>query len=96
MSKKKSKAWPKIGSVRKNDYGSYIKLEDNVQILVDGEPVELNEKRVCRLQDPVKEVERMIENGIIKEGDAESRLSKAQEVSSWLKYEIVLPPPMNK
>lgn len=94
MSQTKKKGWPKIGKICKGQYGSYIKLEDNVQILVDGEPVELNEKRTCRLQDPVKEVERLIELGVIKEADVEKRRATAQGVSSWLKYEIVVPPPV--
>lgn len=93
MASKKNKGWPMIGTIRKGDNGSYIKLEDNVTILVDGEEVPLNKSKTCRLESPVAKVERLIKNGGIKENDSESRLEKAKEVNEWLKYEIVLPPP---
>lgn len=93
MSQTKSKGWPVIGSIRKGDSGSYIKLEENVTILVDGKEVALNKSRTAKLESPVAKTERLIKSGGIKENDAESRLEKAKEINSWLKYDIVLPPP---
>jgi len=92
MSEKK-KGWPVIGTIRKGDSGSYIKLEENVKIFVDGEEVKLNGSRTCSLESPVAKVERLIKVGAIKEGDSEARLEKAKEINSWLKYDIVVPPP---
>lgn len=90
--KKKSKSWPKIGTLRRGDNGSYIKLEDNVTILVDGIPVEMNQKKTVRLEDPRKKVEGLLERGIISEADADKRLEKLAE-NEWLRYELVVPPP---
>ena len=93
---KKKGRWPKIGTVRKGETGSYIKFNENVKILVDGEEVKMNDKRTANLVDPVNEVKSMIERKIIKEDQAESRLAKAEEASSWLRYEIVVPPPKDQ
>lgn len=93
MSQNKKKGWPVVGSIRKGDKGSYIKFADNVTILVDGQEVKLNKSRTATLQSPVDKTERLIAANIIKEGDVETERSKAQEINSWLKYEIVLAPP---
>lgn len=88
---KKSKSWPKIGTVRKGDSGSYIKLEDNVTILVDGEPVEMNKSRTVKLDDPRKKTEFLFENGYINESDFNKRMETLSE-NTWLRYELVVPP----
>jgi len=90
MSNKK-KSWPKIGTLRKSDTGSYIKLEENVTILVDGEPISLNKTRTIQLQDPRAKLEQMFENGYINEKDYERRLETLSE-NQWLRYELVAPP----
>lgn len=90
--KAKSKSWPKIGTLRKGDNGSYIKLEEGVEILVNGEKVAMNDKRTVRLEDPRKKVEGLLERGIISEADADKRLEKLAE-NEWLRYELVVPPP---
>ncbi len=92
MSNKK-KGWPTIGTIRKGDNGSYIKLEDNVTILVDGEPVDLNKSRTCTLQSPVAKAQRLIDSGYTDESEAEAKLEQAKKLNAWLKYEIVVPPP---
>lgn len=89
--KGKSKSWPKIGTLRKSDTGSYIKLEDNVTILVDGKPIDMNDKKTVRLEDPRKKVEQLRERGIISEADADKRLERLSELS-WLRYELYCPP----
>lgn len=95
--KQKNKAWPILGSVRVGEYGQYVVLEDNVTVLVDNEEVELrtNKKgqRILNVQTIPEKVERLIANGFIKEDEAEERREKAQEISEWLKAELVLTPP---
>ena len=95
MAKTKNKGWPKIGTVRKGDYGSYIKLEENVTILVDGSPVEMNESRTVSLEDPRKKAEFFFENGHISEADFNKRMEVLAE-NSWLRYELVVPPTRSK
>lgn len=87
----KKKGWPVVGTLRKGDTGSYIKLADNVQILVDGQPVEMNDKRIVRLEDPRKKVEAMAAKGFITEAEADTRLEKLSGME-WLRYELVLAP----
>lgn len=90
--KKKSKGWPKLGTLRKGDTGSYIKLEANVTVLVDGVEIPLNESRTVRLEDPRKKVEQLFERGHIDEKTKDQRLEKLEE-NSWLRYELIAPPP---
>lgn len=89
--KTKSKGWPKIGTLRKSDTGSYIKLEPNVEILVDGVKISMNDKRTVRLEDPRKKVESLRDNGYLSEADADKRLEKLAELD-WLRYELIVPP----
>lgn len=91
--KAKKSGWPILGTIRKNDNGSYIKFNDDVTILVDGDPIDMNKSRTASLQSPVDKTERLIKAGFIKEEDVESSREKAQDINSWLKYEIVIPPP---
>lgn len=88
---KKNKSWPKIGTLRKSDTGSYIKLEENVTILVDGEPISLNKTRTIQLQDPRAKLDQMFENGYINEKDYDRRREALAE-NQWLRYELVAPP----
>lgn len=89
----KRKPWPKVGSVIKGDNGSYIKLADNVKIYVEGEEVSLNKSRTLKLESPKQQLESLIKNGLVEEKDVESRRSKVEEISSWLAYNIIAPPP---
>lgn len=93
----KSKGWPVLGLICKGENGSYIKLNDNVTILIDGKevPIAKSKKgnRNLNLDSPVAKTERMINAGAIDESDVESAREKAKSVNEWLKYEIVLPPP---
>src|SRR5258708_5116583 len=92
MAEAKRKSWPVVGSLRKGDNGSYIKLADGVEIFVNGEKVALNDKRTVRLEDPRKKVEGLRDRGIISEADADKRLEKLAEMD-WLRYDLVVPPP---
>lgn len=92
MSSGKKPSWPKIGTLRKGDNGSYIKLEENVQILVDGKPVSMNKSRTVRLEDPRKKVGTLLERGVITEAEHDKRLEKLAE-NEWLRYELIVPPP---
>ncbi len=89
--KKFKKGWPKVGTIRKNDNGSYIKVEPNVEILVDGVKLELNSNRVLRLENPRKKVEQFKESGHITEAEADKRLERLAEMQ-WLLYDIISPP----
>lgn len=91
QTKTKSKSWPEIGQLRKGDSGSYIKLNDNVTILVDGQPVDMNDKRIVRLEDPRAKVEALASRGFITEAEADSRLEKLSGMS-WLRYSLVISP----
>lgn len=95
MNKTKGKGWPKIGTLRKGDYGNYIKLEENVTILVDGEPVDLNDSRTVSLEDPRKKAEFFFDNGHITEADFDKRMEVLEE-NAWLRYELVVPPSKSK
>lgn len=95
----KGKGWPILGSVREGfdesgkSTGRYIKIPDNVTILVDGEKVDFNKSRTAQLVSPTAQVERLYKAGAIEEKNIEFRREKANEASKWLKYEIVIPPP---
>lgn len=89
---KKSRSWPTVGSLRKSDDGrNYIKLANNVTILVDGKPVSMNKSRTINLQDPRKNVEQLQQRGVITGEQAEERLEKLSSMQ-WLRYELVIPP----
>lgn len=88
----KKKSWPKIGTLRKGESGSYIKLEENVQVLVDGVAVPLNASRTVRLEDPRRKVEDLVKRGFITEAEGDKRLEKLAE-NEWLRYELIVPPP---
>lgn len=92
--KTKKPSWPKIGTLRKGDSGSYIKLEENVQVLVDGKPVSMNKSRTVRLEDPRKKVSSLLERGVITEAEADKRLERLAE-NEWLRYELIVPPPQD-
>ncbi len=92
VTKAKSKGWPKIGTLRKGESGSYIKLEEGVEITVNGVKVEMNDKRTVRLENPRDKVTQLYERGHIDEATKDKRLEKLEELS-WLKYELIVPPP---
>lgn len=88
----KSKSWPVIGTLRKSETGSYIKLGEGVEVFINGEKVALNQKKTIRLDDPRKKVEGLFTRGVISEAEKDQRLEKLEEMS-WLRYELVAPPP---
>lgn len=88
----------KEGNVVKNQQGEIqyrlgFKLADNVTVLVDGKPVELNKYRSGILTSPVDEVEGLFKNGAIGEDKIEKRREDAKNAHKWLRYKIQLPPP---
>lgn len=98
MSKGK-KGWPVLGMITKNknkttgDTFLQFKLADNVTVLVDGKPVELNKYRTALMQTPVDRVERLIANGFVEEDKIEEKREEAQATHEWLRYEVILAPP---
>ena len=108
MSQNKTNKWPELGVITKNtkkdkagnvvkdDKGNPVttlgfKLADNVTILVDGKPVETS--RYGLLRTPQEEVEGLFKSGAIGDDKIEERREKANEIHSWLRYKITLPPP---
>lgn len=87
----KKKSWPKIGRLCKGDKGSYIQLNPNVEILVDGQKISLNEKKYVNLEDPRINVKALLERGIIQEDEANSKLESLAQ-RTWYKYDLVAPP----
>lgn len=96
------------GNLLKDDAGNYIplkddagntiynlsfKLSENVTVLVDGQPVQLNKGRSGKMVTPQQEVEGLYKAGAINEEKIEYRREKAKEVNNWLRYKIQLPPP---
>lgn len=92
QTKGKTKGWPEIGTLRKGDTGSYIKLAEGVEIFLNGEKVPLNKTRTVKLEDPRKKVEGLRDRGFISEADADKRLEKLADMD-WLRYTLVAPPP---
>lgn len=91
--KKQVKGWPRIGTLRKNKNNeSYIKLNEGVDIYVDGQKVAMNEFRTIRLEDPSAKIDALQERGLIDEKEADKRRESLAEKSAWLKYELVVPP----
>lgn len=95
---KGKKGWPQVGSIRvgknkeTNENYTYMKLADNVEILVDGEKITLNKFRTLRFERPTDKVNQLRDKGIIDEKTAEQRLEKLAEMP-WLKYDVVAAPP---
>lgn len=84
--------WAKVGTIRKNDKGTfYAKLESNVEILIDGEVVKLNDSRTVSLQDPRKKLQTLFDKGFLSQKEFDERSETLAE-NAWLKYEMVVPP----
>jgi hypothetical protein len=87
----KGKSWPKIGRLCKGDKGTYIQLNPNVEILVDGVKISLNEKKYVNCEDPRNTVKALLERGIIQEEEANTRLESLNS-REWYRYDLVAPP----
>lgn len=90
--KGKKKPWPKVGTLRRGDSGSYIKLEEGVEIYMNGEKLSMNSKRTVRLEDPRQKVANLFERGFITEAEHDKRLEVLAN-NDWLRYELILSPP---
>jgi hypothetical protein len=93
----KKKSWNKLGSIRRGEDKetkqpyNYIKLEDNVEIYVDGEKVSLNKYRTVKMDKPEDTVNRLRDLGVLDDKKADERLEKLSEIP-WLLYELTIPP----
>lgn len=90
--------WAELGTLRertndKGDTSTYIVLNKNVQILVDGEEVDLGEYRTVKLIDPRKGLETARDNGKIDDETYEERLNALDERNVVFKLTV---PPVNK
>lgn len=87
----KKPSWPELGTLRKNKSGkSYIVLNKDVEITVNGQKVDLGKFRSVQLVDPTAGVDALLEGGYITEKDHAERLSAIEERS--IKYKLVVPP----
>lgn len=91
--KTKKQKWPEIATIRTGENGSYLKFADNVEVLVDGEKIQMNKSRTANLVDPTEEIEKLIALGVISEDKAEERREQVASTKEWLKKKVVVPPP---
>lgn len=70
-----------------------FKLNDEITVLRNGEPVALNNRRTGMMKTPQQEVEGLIKAGQIEQKDVERRRDSAEEAHSWCRYKVQLPPP---
>lgn len=86
-------AWTKVGTLRDGKSGSkYIKLEKDVEIYKAGKKVELNDSRTLSFQDPVENIERLAQKGIIKDKVKASEQIAKLKANTWLKADIFSAP----
>lgn len=73
--------WTNIGSIRKNKNGkSFIVFRKGVQILLDGEPVDLGEYNSnAKLFDALESVESLASRGVINEQELAERKERILE-----------------
>lgn len=84
MSETKTK-WQNVGTLRKNKDGKlYLKFDQEVT---------LAKGAVLQLQKPDEAVKRLMELGYLDEEKGATRLAAIPE---YVKYNVVLPPPMKK
>ena len=86
--------WNQIGIViqGKNGLPDYIKLDDDIQIYANGQPLPMNPERRVRMQNPVQNVQNMINKGVIQPQDAQRRMASVMKSQHWLKFELFVPP----
>lgn len=90
MSKQNNK-WFEIGTLRKKDDGNpYIVLNSKVQILVDGQEVDLGQYRKLTLTDPMKGYTTMLENGRMDKEEFEKQQAFVEEKA--VRYRISVAP----
>jgi len=74
-------------------YYMSFKLEPGVTIQIDGKEVDINQYGSGQLVTPQQEVEQLYKAGKIDEDKIEFRREKSAEAHSWLRYNIIIPPP---
>lgn len=85
-----SGTWAELGTLREKEDRTYIVLNKNVEVLVDGERVDLGEYRTVKLIDPRKGLETMRDNGRIDDQTYEERISALDERN--VVYKLTVPP----
>jgi hypothetical protein len=80
----------KIGSIRNGKYGYYLKLDDDITLMRDGEEI-LLKKNCLNIQSPWDIIDYLEDNGYITKEQAEERLANLDQHKEWLKYEIFIP-----
>lgn len=99
----KNKGWLKLGQLIRNetdregnpiakaDQKTYLKLSDDAHAALTAAGFNVGKNGV--LVTPVDEVENLIKAGQIPEDKVEERRAAATQVSSWLRFNIQVPPP---
>lgn len=89
-----SKKWFTLGTLRgaynDDDRPPYIVLDKNVEILVNGEKVELSKYRVVRLYDSRKSAEMLFEKDKIDKEEYEKKLDIIENKN--IDFNLVVPP----
>lgn len=100
---KQNKSWLKLGQLIRNetdrdgnpiakaDQKTYLKLSDEAHAALTAAGFNVGKNGI--LTTPVDEVENLIKAGQIPEADVEKRRESAKATSSWLRFNIQLPPP---
>lgn len=86
------KKWTKIGALKRKDESkpSYIVLDKNVEILVDGVKVDISKYRTVKLIDPSTRLEKMLESGAIDQATFDQRAKQLEDYG--ILYELTIPP----
>lgn len=92
---KQFQAWPELGTLRtkldnEGQRKSYIVLNKNIEILVDGNPLDLGQFRTVRLTDPRKGLDTRLSKGSLTEDDYNEKITALEERN--IKYTLVVPP----
>ncbi len=95
MSKATKAKWAELGTirVRTNKEGkkvSYMVLNKNVALTVDGESVDLGEYRTVSFVDPMSGLDSLLEGGHIDQEEYDKRVAFNEE--KGIKYRATIPP----
>lgn len=81
------KPWVPFGTICESRKGNfYLKVKDDVKIIINGEEIDLGSHRAVTLSDPRDKLK------FIKDESKRKEREKWLDDNNWLKYEIAIPP----
>jgi len=85
-----STKFTRVGTLRRKDdkSPSYLVLNKNVEILVDGKPVDLGKFRTVKLVDPTKGLDTMLNSGKLEQAEYDEKVEAL--TSRGVMYEMVV------